>query len=35
MDINIEDINISGDKEMKDMYFLIQVRDAAHLRLGG
>ena len=33
MDINIEDINISGDKEMKDMYFLIQVRDSAHLRL--
>ena len=33
MDINIEDINISGDKEMKDMYFLIQVRDGAHLRL--
>ena len=33
LDINIEDINISGDKEMKDMYFLIQVRDGAHLRL--
>ncbi len=33
MDINIEDINISGDKEIKDMYFLIQVRDGSHLRL--
>ncbi|MEH6457822.1 MAG: RelA/SpoT family protein [Cocleimonas sp.] len=33
MDVNIEDINISGDKEMKDMYFLIQVRDGSHLRL--
>lgn len=33
MNINIEDINISGDKDMKDMYFLIQVRDGAHLRL--
>jgi len=32
MNINIEDINISGDKEMKDMYFLIQVKDGAHLR---
>lgn len=33
MNINIEDININGDNEMKDMYFLIQVRDGAHLRL--
>ena len=33
MDINIEDINISGDKEIKDMYFLIQVRDGSHLLL--
>jgi len=32
MNINIEDINISGDKDMKDMYFLIQVRDGAHFR---
>ena len=32
LDINIEDINITGDKDMKDMYFLIQVRDGAHLR---
>ncbi len=32
MNINIEDINISGDKDMKDMYFLIQVKDGTHLR---
>ena len=32
MDVNIEDINITGDKEMKDMYFLIQVKDGTHLR---
>ena len=32
MHINIEDINISGDKDMKDMYFLIQIRDGEHLR---
>jgi len=32
MNVNIEDINISGDKDMKDMYFLIQIKDGAHLR---
>ncbi len=32
MRVNIEDINISGDSEVKDMYFLLQVNDAAHLR---
>ena len=30
--VNIEDINISGDSDIKDMYFLIQVNDTAHLR---
>ncbi|MEB8431625.1 RelA/SpoT family protein [Cocleimonas sp. KMM 6892] len=32
MQVNIEDINISGDRDIKDMYFLIQVSDATHLR---
>ena len=32
MRVNIEDINISGDSDIKDMYFLIQVNDTAHLR---
>ena len=32
MNVNIEDINISGDSDMKDMYFLIQIMDTAHLR---
>ncbi len=31
MHVNIEDINISGDHDIKDMYFLIQVSDTAHL----
>ncbi len=32
MQINIEDINISGDRDIKDMYFLIQVNNTTHLR---
>jgi (p)ppGpp synthase/HD superfamily hydrolase len=32
MQVNIEDINISGDSTVKDMYFLLQVRNANHLR---
>ncbi len=32
MRVNIEDINITGDRDIKDMYFLIQVNDATHLR---
>ena len=32
MRVNIEDINISGDSDIKDMYFLIQVNDTNHLR---
>jgi RelA/SpoT family (p)ppGpp synthetase len=32
MHVNIEDINISGDRNIKEMYFLIQVKDTAHLR---
>jgi len=32
MRVNIEDLNISGDSEVKDMYFLLQVSDAVHLR---
>ena len=31
MNINIENLNISGDKEMKDMDFIVQVRDVEHL----
>jgi len=30
--VNIEDINISGDDNVKDMYFLLQVESANHLR---
>lgn len=32
MRVNIEDINISGDNNVKDMYFLLQVESANHLR---
>jgi RelA/SpoT family (p)ppGpp synthetase len=32
MRVNIEDINIVGDNEVKEMYFLLQVKDSAHLR---
>jgi len=32
MRVNIEDINIAGDSNIKDMYFLLQVNDANHLR---
>ena len=32
MRVNIEDINISGDSDIKDMYFLIQVNNTNHLR---
>lgn len=32
MHVNIEDINITGDSDVKDMYFLIQVKDVTHLR---
>jgi len=32
MHVNIEDINIVGDNEVKEMYFLIQVKDSIHLR---
>ncbi len=32
MRVNIEDINIAGDSNIKDMYFLLQVADANHLR---
>ncbi len=32
MHVNIEDINISGDSTVKDMYFLLQVDNASHLR---
>lgn len=31
MSINIEEINITGDKEVKDMYFLLQVDNKSHL----
>ena len=30
--VNIEDINITGDSDVKDMYFLLQVDNANHLR---
>lgn len=30
--VNIEDINITGDTDVKDMYFLLQVDNANHLR---
>lgn len=30
--VNIEEINISGDKEVKDMYFLLQVENKEHLQ---
>ncbi len=30
--VNIEDINIAGDSNVKDMYFLLQVKSASHLR---
>lgn len=32
MRVNIEDINISGDNNVKDLYFLLQVDNANHLR---
>ncbi|HIP95106.1 MAG TPA: bifunctional (p)ppGpp synthetase/guanosine-3',5'-bis(diphosphate) 3'-pyrophosphohydrolase [Leucothrix sp.] len=32
MRVNIEDINISGDDNVKDLYFLIQVENTTHLR---
>jgi len=32
MRVNIEEINISGDKEVKDMYFLLQVDNSEHLK---
>jgi (p)ppGpp synthase/HD superfamily hydrolase len=32
MRVNIEDINISGDSDVKDMYFLLQVNNEKHLR---
>ena len=32
MRVNIEDINITGDSEVKDMYFLLQVDNEKHLR---
>ena len=32
MHVNIEDINISGDNNVKDMYFLLQVESENHLR---
>lgn len=32
MHVNIEDINISGDSDAKDMYFLLQVDNTTHLR---
>ena len=32
MHVNIEDINISGDSTVKDMYFLLQVDNNNHLR---
>jgi RelA/SpoT family (p)ppGpp synthetase len=32
MHVNIEDINIAGDSNIKDMYFLLQVNNANHLR---
>ena len=31
MRVNIEDINISGDTDIKDMYFLLQVEDEKNL----
>jgi len=30
--VNIEDINITGDTDVKDMYFLLQVDNESHLR---
>jgi len=32
MRVNIEDINISGDSDIKNMYFLLQVEDENHLQ---
>lgn len=32
MRVNIEDINISGDSDVKEMYFLLQVNNEKHLR---
>ena len=32
MRVNIEDVNIAGDSNVKDMYFLLQVKNAVHLR---
>jgi len=32
MCINIEDVNISGDKNVKDLYFLLEIDSASHLR---
>ncbi|MEE9326511.1 MAG: RelA/SpoT family protein [Cocleimonas sp.] len=32
MRVNIEDINIVGDNEVKEMYFLLQLKDGSHLR---
>ena len=32
MRVNIEDINISGDDNVKDLYFLLQVENTNHLR---
>lgn len=32
MRVNIDDINISGDKNIKDLYFLLEVDNASHLR---
>jgi (p)ppGpp synthase/HD superfamily hydrolase len=31
MRVNIEDINISGDSDIKNMYFLLQVENEKHL----
>ncbi len=35
MQVNIEDMNISGDTYIKDMYFLLQIDSANHLRRVG
>lgn len=32
MRVNIEDINIVGDTDVKDMYFLLQIQNTTHLR---
>ena len=32
MEVNIEDLSITGDSEVKEMYFLLQVKDTSRLQ---